>query len=240
MSNKPTTGRSSVRPTITPLDVLRDRYAEADASLSVATDGPRQRIATLMALRAAIEFNRAAKPPIVSRTLCRHFDNLANLAITSRPDNSLRASVDRGLTTSTDQSVRNVWIAAAVKVLTEGGTSAKGMARDQAVRFVSTELNRLKAKDRHGFFSKERVSNIYLEIVRKGRAKGAHAAKNPMAVADDILRDRAKRLPHVLFSQHVMPDIRATVGAARFVMDLNARKRLARFLVGTAAQWMST
>ena len=238
VSDEASTGRDSA-PSL--LDVLRDRYAQADAVFGDGKDPHARWVATLMIILAMMGLNRAANPPIASRALCRHFANLADLAITAQPDDSLRTIAGHGLTTSTDQRVRNVWIAAAVKVLTQGGTSAGGMARDQATRLVATELNKRKVKDRGRSFSASRVKNIYLEVARSSRPERAQKeATTPMEAAIQVVRDRALRLPHEFFAQHIMPDIRATVEAIPgLIKNTDDRKRLARLLVKHAAEWAS-
>ena len=174
--------------------MLRDLLFQADNDYLAATTAEERRVAILTALRGVLEFNRSQIPSIRSVALTRHFEKFTELLF-GKQDETFKKSRGHGLTTSGDDKARDALIAVAFKLLTEGGQRKGNLGREEAGRFIATELNRLRIKDRGGQFATKRIVNIYLEVVRTRSPRevsGKAASVAEIAVA--VMRDRENRL----------------------------------------------
>jgi len=205
----------------TPFDVLRDRYADADAMLRVAGDGEQGRAAILMALMATLEFLKAAKFPKPS-TLLHLFVELSGLSI-GQPTDIFKKSAGHGLTTSEAQRDRDTFIAVAFKLLTKGGRRKGNMTRDEAGRFIAKQLQSLAVNDRGRVFSASRVRNIYLAVSKTHNARWpSRAPTSPIAVANAVARDVAQRRPHQQFTNIIEACDRLIPGSLGTLADRKA------------------
>lgn len=217
------------------IQTLRTSIEDADERYRVARNGEEKRTAILMALGTVLSFHNSLMPPIISLALGRHFESVADLVV-GQPDATLKKSPGHGLTVTADQRVRDAYIAAAFRMLTEGGARRGSISRNEAGRFVAGELNKAGARDRGARFTEKRVLNIHLETTRRTKAKAPD--KKPSSSAEAVVavaRQRARGLHRTLYAdimKHV--EILKTVKAIR---NFDDRKRLAVEFVRRATEF---
>jgi hypothetical protein len=183
---------------VDPLTELREGLRVVDAKFLRASTGEHRRLLAHEALVCVSRFLMTQS--IHSTALWRHVEAVNDLFV-GITDESLRAGGGpHGKLPGLEKQAHDGMIAAAVKILSEGGPRRGRLTRLVASRTVALELNAAGMRDKGNNFTGSRVRNIFLEVIKlAGKKPPRRQVSNPVEAAKAVVRDRRRRLSWIVY-----------------------------------------